>query len=340
MSPIHVREALEVLEWLWPDFDEWGGDVYLPWKPITLDNHTHIMDLVRSNVKIVGEEPDGLPIYNIEHPDFQRLCRLGQLMAQMWFVKLKHEFPGIRFRVYYTRDDNPIVRFERVREGKPLWFAPDRLGEHWTWTTEALAGGGTVTRDAENRIIIYDSGVGGKQADPAPVLAHPAFLGSQSTVQSQAESVTKAWVRVRDRTALPTARQLIEAMWEPGVPLGYCAWNGFSHWQELSLTWYRWDDPERWGDHPSRRVTFDFKNSGTSKRRIIRIKMSVDGVSVPTLVDLRAFHNVTLLIARSTGGKISPDRKTWAKVDDYASSVEELTRLSFREACAASLIQE
>jgi hypothetical protein len=40
----------------------------------------------------------------------------------MWFQKLRLDFPQYDFRVYYTQDDNPIIRFHRVRPDEPNWI--------------------------------------------------------------------------------------------------------------------------------------------------------------------------------------------------------------------------
>jgi hypothetical protein len=42
-------------------------------------------------------------------------------------TKLKTDFPNERFRVYYTRYDNPIVRFHKVRPDEDVWLSDEEL---------------------------------------------------------------------------------------------------------------------------------------------------------------------------------------------------------------------
>jgi hypothetical protein len=55
---------------------------------------------------------------------------------------LQVDFPDYRFRVYYTQEDNPVVRFHRARDGEPYW-----LNENDHREDVELA-----------RIIVYDTG--------------------------------------------------------------------------------------------------------------------------------------------------------------------------------------
>lgn len=48
-------------------------------------------------------------------------------MAQMWATKLKTDFPGKRFRIYYTQHDSPIVRFHKVRPDEHVWLTDKQL---------------------------------------------------------------------------------------------------------------------------------------------------------------------------------------------------------------------
>ncbi len=48
--------------------------------------------------------------------------QIGIQMAEAWFAKLQLDFPRDDFRVYYTRDDEPTVRFHRVYRGEPVWM--------------------------------------------------------------------------------------------------------------------------------------------------------------------------------------------------------------------------
>ena len=87
------------------------------------ENHTHIVDIVAAPGALRSRASGGKEdFYNRQHPDFLTACEFGKKLAEMWFAKLRQDFPKYRFRVYYTEEDNPIVRFHRVREGEPFWL--------------------------------------------------------------------------------------------------------------------------------------------------------------------------------------------------------------------------
>jgi hypothetical protein len=119
-------------------------------------NHTHILDEFahKSDVteqhqiaRCVDGDKDSFDDWEIRyletHPDFIAACELGKAAAKLWALKLCHDFPKDRFRVYYTEYDNPIIRFHKVRIDEPEWL-----------TDEYLA---TATRLDLRNALIYDT---------------------------------------------------------------------------------------------------------------------------------------------------------------------------------------
>jgi hypothetical protein len=134
---ISISLANKLLNKLWPDFKEVDGLILLPWMhPIPLDpskgmdhtgveafcNHTHMIDIFTHHADRIPTSQEDDFFLDEEHPDFKLLCDTGKRIAHLWFIKLKQDFPQYRFRVYYTQNDNPIVRFHRVRQGEPFWL--------------------------------------------------------------------------------------------------------------------------------------------------------------------------------------------------------------------------
>lgn len=132
----HVKTALRLTELAWPGFVETDGAVLLadvharnlrrdPEMDLTaweaFANHVHTLDIFTHECLRYPETGDEI-LYDPEHSDFHAACELGKTFARMWFAKLRQDFPAYRFRVYYTQDDDPIVRFHRVREGEPFWL--------------------------------------------------------------------------------------------------------------------------------------------------------------------------------------------------------------------------
>jgi hypothetical protein len=138
MAPrIKIKTAAKLLDFFWPEFKEIEGSIFLSWETVrkicdpelginytgmeAFINHNHIVDLFRHEV---SREPtkDNDSWFDYSHPDFKFLCEVGKKLAQMWYRKLKIDFPQYRFRVYYTQEDDPIVRFHRVRPEEPYWL--------------------------------------------------------------------------------------------------------------------------------------------------------------------------------------------------------------------------
>jgi hypothetical protein len=133
---VSIGTAIELLhDVFWPEFVEVDGCVFLAWlksnglehkygrtETEASENHTHMIDLFnhKADHRPIDENDDRF--YNSEHPDFKLLCEMGKALAEIWFRKLMIDFPSYDFRVYYTQNDNPIVRFHRVRLGETNWL--------------------------------------------------------------------------------------------------------------------------------------------------------------------------------------------------------------------------
>jgi hypothetical protein len=132
---VPIRSALQVAELLWPRFELRDGAVVLAdargARPSSfasrteagiLRNPVHVLDTVRHRAGLRRE-----PFWNAARPDFAGAVALGLLLAEAWAAKLERDFPRRRFRVYFTRDDDPVVRFHQVRRGEP-WFLSEVAG--------------------------------------------------------------------------------------------------------------------------------------------------------------------------------------------------------------------
>ena len=84
-------------------------------------NHVHVLDCFDHGAALDGSDPDR-GFFDRRHPDFIAACELGRLVASVWRAKLVSDFPGQPFRVYFTADDDPVVRFHRVRPEEPVWL--------------------------------------------------------------------------------------------------------------------------------------------------------------------------------------------------------------------------
>ena len=136
---VDIQNAAEVSAFLWPEFIRAGECVLLGWvsdagMPASgfdcsgweaFQNHTHIKDEF-----LVGRNKDhSLKSVEDRATDLRASCKLGRLAAKLWCLKLREDFAGERFRVYYTEDDEPIVRFHKVRDGEAHWISNSGLIE-------------------------------------------------------------------------------------------------------------------------------------------------------------------------------------------------------------------
>ena len=96
-------------------------------------NHIHILDCFQHDADFDGSDAER-GFFDKHHPDFMAACELGRLVASVWRAKLMSDFPNQQFRVYYTADDNPAVRFHLVRPEESSWL------DESTWPTEVAAG--------------------------------------------------------------------------------------------------------------------------------------------------------------------------------------------------------
>ena len=138
MHKVSIYSAVELSKIFWPDFIEIDGSVFLvSGKPETVkapdgffdrtsveaaSSHTHIADLFAHQADRHPKDENDHNFFNNDHPDFQLLCKMGKILAEIWYQKLRLDFPQYDFRVYYTQEDNPIVRFHRVRMNEANWL--------------------------------------------------------------------------------------------------------------------------------------------------------------------------------------------------------------------------
>lgn len=137
-----IELALQVATILWPDFVQIGGLVFIdrpgcfpPRRHVQLRpdlgldrtgteafySHLHLLDLFTHDRAVSRRTT-----YDRTHPHFKLAERLGAIAAEAWFTKLQRDFPGQDFRVYYTRYDDPIIRFHRIYPDEVVWFDAPR----------------------------------------------------------------------------------------------------------------------------------------------------------------------------------------------------------------------
>ena len=139
MTPdITIARASAVGDFLWPEFVEEGGAVFLrsgrlaatcPLSefPDLLDaecfvNHVHVLDEFEHQADLNEE-----PFWNADHEDFKKAIALAGVAAETWAARLARDFPERSFAVFATRDDNPIVRFHSIRTDAAFYLHPDEI---------------------------------------------------------------------------------------------------------------------------------------------------------------------------------------------------------------------
>ncbi|MCW7469368.1 hypothetical protein [Leptospira kanakyensis] len=119
-----------VSEYFWPEFIDRNGMIFikseyskidkLPKDPIEAEcfiNHLHILDLFNHSADLPDE-----PFWDTEHSDYKDAWNLGKHISEMWKQKLERDFPNDNFRIYLSKNDNPVLRFHKVRKNHINWF--------------------------------------------------------------------------------------------------------------------------------------------------------------------------------------------------------------------------
>lgn len=135
---MNPRKFLSAANLLWPDFVVEGDCVFLrqerPSAKTHIDglgdlldqecfiNHVHVLDRCEHDANLGTE-----PFWDINSEDFREAVELAAITAEIWASKLASEFPKESFAVFATRDDNPIVRFHKVRTDDAFWMEPSTL---------------------------------------------------------------------------------------------------------------------------------------------------------------------------------------------------------------------
>lgn len=133
-----IEHASAVVELLWPAFVEEDGAVFLrsgrlaAARPLSefpglLDaecfvNHVHVLDGFEHHANLDEE-----PFWNPNHEDFKRAVAVAAIVAETWAARLARDFPEESFAVFATRDDNPIVRFHKIRTDAALYLQPEEI---------------------------------------------------------------------------------------------------------------------------------------------------------------------------------------------------------------------
>jgi hypothetical protein len=148
-SPVAgVQAASQLARLFWPDFLEKDGQIFLAWaapdQAEPMGGSHEIVD--RTSLEAAYNHVDLLNLFNVQavlpgSPEYIAACELGRRLAQMWFQKLSMDYPGRRFRVYYTQEERPLVLFHRVWPEEPYWL------DKFDFIPEVRQG----------RIVVYDT---------------------------------------------------------------------------------------------------------------------------------------------------------------------------------------
>ena len=151
-----IQSALSVANILWPEFVVVDELIFFSWAaPDRVDleqwhdrteiesslNHAHVLDLFTH-----GASLDEDPWWIQNHTDFLAACKFGLAWVEAVATKLARDFPEHRFFVYYSEQDNPIVRFHQEHAGETPWLSlEDRQ--------EEIAAGPVVIYHVSGKIV-------------------------------------------------------------------------------------------------------------------------------------------------------------------------------------------
>ena len=134
---VSIRSATTVSKVLWPEFVVVNDLVFFSWAaPEMVDlnmwydkteveqylNHTHVLDLFSHRTYL-----DEDPWIDQSHEDFKLSCEFGVMWVETVAEKLAKDFPDRNFWVYYTEQDNPIIRFHQDHPKEIPWLRKENF---------------------------------------------------------------------------------------------------------------------------------------------------------------------------------------------------------------------
>jgi hypothetical protein len=134
---IGLRNATRLADLFWPRFMEREGAVLLASATVRTPreefstmseferfyNHLHVLDELEHAIPSIVDPRTGCERPDEMHSDFALAWSLAKRIGTMWLSKLAADLPARRFRVYVTRDDDPIVSFHQLRDSDEPWLS-------------------------------------------------------------------------------------------------------------------------------------------------------------------------------------------------------------------------
>ena len=156
-----------------------------------------------------------------------------------------------------------------------------------------------------------------------------------SQVNPKEHNLVGIYVKVRDRTNLPTIKELAEFMWNKGLSFSWYRDDYFlQNCNEIALSWDKWLDDPRWDELTKKEeyIYFECFWDGRNGYYLIIIFMKED----PVFVDRRAVYRAALMLADRGGGFIEVDGLKFT-VEEFRKAKGEYIETSFSDAVERSL---
>ncbi len=146
----------------------------------------------------------------------------------------------------------------------------------------------------------------------------------------------KYYIIIKLRKCLPKLKDIIDRSWKAGIQFSRVADEvEFKDSTFFEFGWDKWLDDKRWSGnkHSNNLLSFD-------------ISKNIDNYNEPILaeaddnilfIDKRALYRAILLIAESSEGKISEDKKNWITPEEFHEKYKEYIDSDFDEAVEKSL---
>lgn len=142
------------------------------------------------------------------------------------------------------------------------------------------------------------------------------------------------WLKLIEKKNIPTMSELVEAMWKKDINISRTGnERTLKNDGYLTLSWDKWLDDERWKENSKCKeyIYFDVeKRSGSHY-------LSIEIDDAACFLDIRAFHQATIYIAKKTNALISKNEQEWILLNHYLPLVSEYTSDTFEEANERSL---
>lgn len=141
------------------------------------------------------------------------------------------------------------------------------------------------------------------------------------------------FIKMKNANSIPSIEDLKRVMWYENASISRVGNDDLlKSGEEISLSWDKWIDNQRWSNHPKSKeyIYFQFIQPNL-------LKIEIDDSA--TFVDKRAVVLAGKFLAEIDDGDCSFNNRNWLQKDDFIKRINKYLQCSFDSAVEESLIK-